>query len=291
MPDTQKVAVIGLGAMGSRMAQNIILAGHELVVYNRSDGPAEKLVRQGAIRANTPADAARQADIVICMVSNNEVSRSVWLAEKTGAVHGLNANTIAIASSTLTPEWSQELASFMAEKGVSFLEAPVVGTRPQAENGELVYLVGGEEKVLEKARPLLEILGSKVIHLGAVGTAMKMKLVINAMLGIQAAMLGEMIAVIGKSMEDPDKTIELLKALPVMSPLMTRLMGKMGPGDYSPNFPIEFVEKDLGYFVSALAGGQQNTSYVEATRKIYAEAMDAGYGNDDITGIIQLFSD
>jgi len=291
MPDTQKVAVIGLGAMGSRMAQNILNAGHTLVVYNRSGGPAEELVRQGAIRANTPADAARQADIVICIVSNNEVSRSVWLAEKTGAVHGLDADTVAIASSTLTPEWSQELASIMAEKGVPFLEAPVVGTRPQAENGELVYLVGGNEQVMEQARPVIEILGSKIIHLGDVGSAMKMKLVINAMLGIQAATLGEMIAVIRKSMADPDRIIEMLKALPVMSPLMTRLMGKMQPGDYSPNFPIELVEKDLGYFVSALAGGQQNSSYVEATRKIYAEAIDAGYGKDDITGIIQLFSD
>ena len=129
----------------------------------------------------------------------------------------------------------------------------------------------------------------KCSHLGKIGDAMRLKLVINAMLGIQAAALGEALQMIRDTMSNPEHVTGIFKALPVMSPLMTRLMGKMEPGDYAPNFPIELVEKDLGYFVRALNRENVDQSYVEATRTIYAKAIESGYGQDDITGIIQLF--
>ena len=288
MPN-KTVAIIGLGAMGSRMAKNFLSAGYPVVVYNRSVGRVEELERLGARRAMSPKEAALSADVLISIVTNDEASEAVWLSDDTGAIHGLSKEKVAITSSTLTPEWVDQLAAKMEEHQFPFLEAPVVGTRPQAEQGELVYLVGGEERTLEQVSEVLDVLGGKVVHLGATGTAMKMKLVINAMLGIQAAMLGEMVTVIRRHMEAPEKIIGFLKALPVMSPLMSRLMGKMEPGNYSPNFPIELVEKDLSYFVESLAGAQKGRSFVEATRKIYAEAKWEGYGEDDITGIIQLF--
>lgn len=283
------VAVIGLGAMGSRMAQNLLTAGYPVVVYNRSEGAAENLVNQGAAQVKSPFEAAQRADVIISIVTNDEASKSVWLSAETGAVHGMSKDNIAITSSTLTPGWTEQLAREITQKGVPFLEAPVVGTRPQAEKGELVYLVGGNAGTLEKAREVLNVLAGKIVHLGNVGVAMKMKLIINAILGIQAAALGEVVASIRNSMEDPEKMIGLLKALPVMSPLMSRLMDKMEPGNYSPNFPIDLVEKDLSYFVQSLASSRKERSFVEATRKIYAEAKWEGYGQDDITGIIQLF--
>ena len=291
MSDKKTVAVIGLGAMGSRMAINLIEAGYPVVVYNRSDAPVLMLVKKGAKRAESPADAAQKADVIISIVTDDEASKKVWLNEGTGAVHGLSSDKIAIASSTLTPEWAEQLGAAMAQRSIPFLEAPVVGTRPQAEQGELVYLVGGEAPTLDQARGILDVLGAKVVHLGEVGDAMRMKLVINAMLGIQAAALGEALQMIRGTMSNPEHVIGLFKALPVMSPLMTRLLGKMEPGDYSPNFPIELVEKDLRYFVRALRTEKAGSSYVEATRTIYEKAIEAGYGQDDITGIIQFFGD
>ena len=289
MSDKKKVGIIGLGAMGSRMAQNLITAGYPVVVYNRSLGPVVKLVEQGATHAGSPAEAAQQAEILVSMVTNDEASEAVWLAENHGAFYGLEKETIAISSSTLTPGWSKKLALKLKEKDVSFLEAPVVGTRPQATNGELVYLVAGEEYILKDVQDVFDVLGTKTVYMGGdVGSAMMMKLVINALLGIQAAALGEIVATIRRCMDKPDKAMDLLKGLPVMSPIMNRLMGKMEPGNYEPNFPIELVEKDLGYFVSAFSGG---ISYVEKTRQMYLSAIQEGYGQDDITGIIQLFEE
>ena len=289
MSDKRTIAVLGLGAMGSRMAENLITSGYPVVVYNRSEAPAVALQEKGAIGAASPAEAAGKADVIIAIVTNNEASEAIWLAEGSGAIHGMHSDKIAVTSSTLTPEWSETLGQEMSARGIPFLEAPVVGTRPQAEQGELVYLVGGQEEQLNTVRDVFDVLGSKVLHMGHVGDAMRMKLVINAMLGIQAAALGEALHLLRSSMANPQQAIELFKVLPVMSPLMTRLMVKMEPGNFNPNFPIELVEKDLGYFVRALGKEQGEPSFVEATREIYAKAADAGYGKDDITGIIQLF--
>ena len=289
MTDKKKVAILGLGAMGRRMAANLLNAGYPVYVYNRSEEPAIQLEKMGAVRVDTPSEAARQADVVLGMVSDNDASRAIWLGEEGGAIHGVDSNTIAVTSSTLTPSWSQELASTMLQHGVAFLEAPVVGTLPQADDGALVYLVGGVAETLEKVRDVFDVLGAKVIHLGPVGEAMKMKLIINAMLGIEAAMLGEMIARIRATMTNPEQKIEMLKALPVMSPLMTRLLGKMLPENYAPNFPIRLVEKDLKYFVEMAGNGAEQHSFVDATRGMYASAIAAGFGDDDITGIRQLF--
>lgn len=289
MSNKKTVAIIGLGAMGSRMAKNLLKAQYPVVVYNRSIEPVNELVELGATRVESPAEAASQAEVIISIVSNNEASKAVWLAENTGAIYGLTESSIAISSSTLTPDWVEELAGQVEEKGVSFLEAPVVGTRPQAEQGELVYLAGGDQAALEQVQDVFDVLGARTVHMGPIGAAMRMKLVINAMLGIQAAALGEMVASIRRSMEAPEKVIGLLKTLPVMSPLMSRLMGKIEPGDYAPNFPIELVEKDLRYFVEAFSREPAGVSYVESTRKMYEEAVRQGYGQDDITGIVQLF--
>ena len=288
MSDKKTVAFLGLGAMGSRMAQRLLYNNYSVIVYNRSEAPIIALEEEGAHRSKSPAEAAWRADMVIGMVSDDEASRAIWLGEE-GAMNGLQDHTVAISSSTLTPAWSEELARKMEEKEALFLEAPVVGTRPQAEQGELVYLVGGDTGVLDEARDVLDTLGSKILHLGKVGSAMRMKLAINAFLGIQAASLGEILTMIRHTMEDPEQKIEMLKALPVMSPLMARLLGKMVPGNYAPNFPIDLVEKDLRYFVSMLDEDKKERSFVEATRAIYAKASESGYGGSDITGIIQLF--
>src|ERR1700761_3541667 len=140
-----KIAVLGLGAMGSRMAANLLKAGHQVTVWNRTPDVAAALVAAGAKQVLTPREAAMGADFVIAMVRDDEASRTIWLAPETGALAGLAKDAIAIESSTLSPSWVRELGGVVAKKGVAFLEAPVAGSRPQAEAGQLVYLVGGNE--------------------------------------------------------------------------------------------------------------------------------------------------
>ena len=164
-----KVAFIGLGAMGSRMAANLLKAGHDLTVWNRAPAAADKLVSSGAKKAHTPREAAAGNDFVITMVSNDEASRQVWLDEETGALAGLKQGAIAIESSTLTPAWVRELAVAMTSAGIALLDAMVSGSTPQAESGDLVYLVGGEREALQRAEPVFKSLGSSIRYAGPSG--------------------------------------------------------------------------------------------------------------------------
>ena len=145
-----RIAVLGMGAMGSRIAQKLLKTNYQVIVYNRTADKAKLLVEQGAIYAAKPREAAEQADIVISMVTDDLASRAVWLDPETGAILGLSKNAIAIESSTLTVNWTRELAAAIAGHGAEFLDAPVVGSRPQADAGKLIYLVGGKAEILRK---------------------------------------------------------------------------------------------------------------------------------------------
>jgi 3-hydroxyisobutyrate dehydrogenase-like beta-hydroxyacid dehydrogenase len=139
-----KVTVLGLGAMGSRMAANLLKAGHAVTVWNRS--PAKTLVTAGAQLAASPKAAAQGADFVIAMVRDDDASRDLWLSPETGAFAGLSQGAVAIESSTLTANWARTLGEEAKQRGLTFLEAPVAGSRPQAEAAQLVYFVGGDSR-------------------------------------------------------------------------------------------------------------------------------------------------
>src|ERR1700722_20275891 len=164
-----RIAVLGLGAMGSRMAARLLGAGHQVSVYNRSAGPAHKLVAAGAVAGKTPRAAAEGAEIVIAMVRDNEASRAIWCDEQDGALRGLGAGAVAIESSTLTPTWVKELGAKLQQRGANFLDAPVVGSRPQADAGQLIHLVGGDADIFVRAKGVLSSLGSAAHHVGPVG--------------------------------------------------------------------------------------------------------------------------
>lgn len=134
-----KVGFLGLGAMGSRMAANLLKAGHTVTVWNRSPEAAEALVASGARRASSPKEAAEGGDFVFAMVRDDKASQNVWLDATNGALAGMRSGAVAIESSTLTPEWIRELSQHFRAKGISLLDAPVSGSRPQAETAQLVY--------------------------------------------------------------------------------------------------------------------------------------------------------
>ncbi|MEL6770579.1 MAG: NAD(P)-dependent oxidoreductase [Bacteroidota bacterium] len=283
-PDTARIAVLGLGAMGSRMAARLLNAGWNVTVWNRSAERAAPLEALGATVAATPREAAASADLVIGMVSDDVASRALWLADDTGAVHGLRAGTVAITSSTLTPAWTRELGEAVAARGAHFLDAPVVGTRPHAENGMLTFLVGGEAAALDGVRPVLDVLGGGVHHIGPVGAGMTMKLAVNMLFAAQVATLADTVRLFQTNDLAVDAALDTLGALPVTSPIMELMRPLMLRDAFPPNFPIALVEKDLRYFAEA-AGGTVPTT--EAIRAVYAAAIAQGFGEDDISGIGQ----
>jgi len=159
-----KISVLGLGAMGARMAAHLIKAGHDVTVWNRTADAAKPLVAAGATQAQTPKEAAAGAAFVVAMVRDDDASRRVWLDPDNGALAGMSAGAVAIESSTLTPGWIRELGHAIAERGVALLEAPVSGSRVQADAGQLVYFVGGDDTTLARAEPVLKAMGSAVHH-------------------------------------------------------------------------------------------------------------------------------
>lgn len=286
----KQIAVLGAGAMGSRIAQNLLKAEYSVVVYNRTADKVEPLVNQGAIYAATPVEAVQQADVVISMLTNDEVSRQVWLDPKTGALQGLRKAAIAIESSTLTVEWTQTLAAAIAAAGVDFLAAPMVGSRPQAEAGKLIYLAGGEAEVLAKAQPVLRSAGAAVVHhIGTVGQGMVMKLVVNALFGIQVAALAELIAMLDKYGIALDKSMEFLGELPVTSLAAKGAGSLMVASHHAPMFPIELVEKDFRYVIHTAQAADAAIPASTSIYGIYQDAIVKGYGEQNITGVVQLF--
>lgn len=286
-----RVALLGTGAMGSRLAQNLLHAEHELIVYNRTADRLKPLLEQGAIQAATPKAAAEQADVAICMVTDDESSRQIWLAPETGAIHGLSPDTIAIECSTLTVAWAQELAAAILKQGADFLDAPVVGSRPQADAGKLIALVGGDAATLDRVEAVLLSAGVGTIHpVGKTGQGMAMKLAVNALFGIQVAALAEIIGMLSQGGIPPEKAMTVLGELPILSPAAKLAGNLMISGNHAPLFPIELVEKDFRYAIETAQAGNAEMPVSQGTREVYRRAIAAGLGGDNITGIIQLLT-
>src|SRR5262249_1195838 len=170
----QTVALLGIGTMGSGMAKRLVEAGFPLTVWNRNLERAQALSAQEIAVAPTPADAAARADVVISMVADDEASRRVWMGES-GALSVARPDTVLIESSTVSPEHIESLAAAAAQRKCDLLDAPVTGTKSHAASGQLLFLVGGDRKVLDRVRPILAAMGRETIHIGPSGSGARMK--------------------------------------------------------------------------------------------------------------------
>lgn len=286
-----RIAFLGLGAMGARMATRLLAAGHQVTVWNRTAERAAPLVDQGAGLAATPREAAQGAEAVIAMVRDDAASRSVWCDPETGAAEGMAADALAIECSTLTVDWTRQLGAELSSRGLRVLDAPLAGSRPQAEGGQLIFFAGGASAALKEARPLLLAMGSAVHHAGeAVGSGMAVKLMVNALFGLQVAAVAELLA-LGEALGVPrQRGAEILGETPVLSPAAKGAAAAVVAGAFAPMFPIDLVEKDFGYVTATAAAAGAAVPLSEAARSVYAKAKAASYGGDNITGVAQLYS-
>ncbi|HVM83088.1 MAG TPA: NAD(P)-dependent oxidoreductase, partial [Candidatus Binatia bacterium] len=182
-----RIAFLGLGAMGSRMAAQLLSADHALVVWNRSPEKTDALRAAGAEGAASPRAAAEGADFVLAMVRDDQASREIWLDRETGALASIRRDAVAIECSTLGLQWVAELSVRCKAGGVAFLDAPLAGSRPQAEQRQLIFFVGGDPEVFARAEPILKAMGAAIHHAGLNGAGALTKLVANALFGIQVA--------------------------------------------------------------------------------------------------------
>lgn len=284
-----KIACLGLGAMGSRIALNLIDTGFDVTVWNRDAAKAAKLAEKGAKIAATPRAAVAAADIAVAMVRDDAAARAVWLDPKSGALSAMRPGTIAIESSTLSMAFTRELAQVVAARQLGFLDAPVAGSRPQAEAKQLIYLVGGDDATLARAQPAFNASSAAVHHAGPSGAGMAMKLAVNALFGIQVAAIAELLGLLAKLGVNGAKAADILGATPVASPSAKGAMASMVSGAYAPLFPVELVAKDLGYALAAASDQNAQSPVSHATARVFATAVTKGIGAEHLTAVRKMY--
>jgi 3-hydroxyisobutyrate dehydrogenase len=289
MKDMSKpsVAILGLGIMGSGMAARLLSRNFPLTVYNRNPEKSASFASGGAEVAKTPREAAARSQIIISMVSNDAASRNIWLGED-GALEGATANSILIESSTLSTAWIHELATKAAAHGCRFLDAPVTGTKPHAASGELLFLVGGASEVVEAVQPIFSVLGRETIHLGPLGSGALMKLVNNFMCGVQAASLAEALSLIDAGGLDRSTALSILAAGAPGSGIVKRVADRVATNDYTPNFPLRWMAKDLSYAVGEASGQKIPLQTASAALSVFERAVDDGHGEEDFSAVTKL---
>lgn len=281
-----RVAILGLGIMGSGMAGRALSADFLLTVYNRNREKTVPFEKAGAFVAASPREAASRADIVISIVADDVASRGVWFGEN-GALAGAVRNSVLIESSTLTVEWVKELAAAAAQRGCELLDAPVTGTKPHAAAGELLFLVGGSASALAAARPVLSVMSREIVHLGPTGSGAYLKLINNYVCGVQAASMAEAIAFIGRSGLNREKAVSVLMAGAPGSPLLKTISARAAAGDSTTNFELRLMAKDLRYAVEEAARSGIKLQTAIAAHEIFKHAIAGGLGDKDFSAILE----
>lgn len=280
------MAILGLGTMGAGMARRLAAANFPLTVYNRNSEKSAPFSKMGATVAKTPREAASQVEVVLSMVSDDDSSRKVWLGAE-GALAGASRGAVLIESSTLTVSWVREVAAEAQERGCEFLDAPVTGTRPHAESGELLFLVGGPASGLEKARPVFAVLGRDVVHLGPTGSGAYMKLINNFVCGVQAASFAEALSLIAGAGLDSNKAMSILMSGAPGSPLVKRLWDSVNTKDLVPNFSLGLMAKDLRYAHDEAARHGIELRTATSALAIFQQAIAKGHGDEDFSAVLK----
>ena len=281
----QRVALLGLGTMGAGMAANWLAKGFGLTVWNRTRARTQALADKGARVATTPREAAEGADCVFAMVADDAASRAVWLGDD-GALAGAKTGAVVVESSTLTPDWVRELAGRARAKGCAFLDAPVGGSRQAAASGELRLFVGGDAATLDKARPALIAIGSKIDLLGPAGAGATWKLINNQLVAAQVAALGEALDVARKAGFRPVQISSLILNGAASSPIVKMKLPSMLSGDYDePDFALSLMLKDARYAAALAQSLGAPADLVSSAVKAFARAEAKGLGAKDIAAV------
>ena len=287
MERPDKVAFLGLGIMGSRMAANLCRAGFEVHAWNRTRARAEELAADhGAVVADTPAQAAAAAGIAITMVVDSPEVEEVLFGSD-GAAEGLRDGGVAIDMSTIAPSASRAIADRLRDQGTSFLDAPVTGSKPKAEDGTLTIMVGGDAAEFERAKPLFEAMGKLVLHVGPQGHGSMVKLINNTVAAVNTAAVAEGIAAGRRADLDLDKLIEVIAAGSGASAMLDLKAQPIIQRDYEPLFKLGHMLKDVRHCLAEAENLGVPMRVAAATETLYAEADDAGHYDDDFAAVAE----
>jgi 3-hydroxyisobutyrate dehydrogenase-like beta-hydroxyacid dehydrogenase len=283
------VGLIGLGLMGKPMGRNLLNAGFPLVVWNRTAARAEDLVGEGAKLAANPRETAAAADVLITIVSDPPALEEVLWGQQ-GAMEGLRRGSIYMDSSTISPELARRVAATCGERGVDFLDAPVTGGDWGAKKGELVFMIGGKAEVLERAKPVLEVLGKKFFLLGPNGAGQTVKLAMNLILALEVEALAEALALATSAGVPGEKLVEVMQSsmaragvLDVKAPLMLK-------NEYAASFPLRLMHKDMRLALELARQQGVNLPAASAAYATYSAVKDASKDDPDYSAVARFWS-
>jgi len=284
MERSERVAFLGLGIMGEPMAANLRAAGFEVIVWNRTRSKAEAF---GGEVADSPAEAAAAADVVISMVPDVPEVEEVLLGEQ-GAAKGLAEGGLCIDMSTIAPSATRSIAERLAAGGIDLLDAPVTGSRPKAEDGTLTIMVGGSEQSFERARPLFDAMGGLIVHVGPSGHGQMTKLINNTLAAINAAAIAEGLVLGRAARLDLDKALSVIAAGAGASTMLALKAGPMVEHDFEPLFKLEHMLKDVRHCLAEARALGVSLPLAETAERLYAQAAERGLGGRDFAAVVEV---
>ena len=285
---TERVAFCGLGIMGGPMAANLARAGFELSVYTRTREKAGRFAAEhrDVTAAGSPREAVERASIVITMVPDAPEVEEVLLGED-GAVHGLAEGALAIDMSTIAPTAAREIGERLGDDGVAFLEAPVSGSRPKAEDGTLTIMVGGERSDFERAGPVFDSMGERIVYVGPRGHAQLAKLLTNTMGAVHAAALAESVLAVERAGIDPDAFLEVAAGSAGNSTVLGLKGRPMFERDFTPLFKLEHMLKDVRHCLDEARALGVELRLGSLVEPLYTRAGEQGHGEEDFAAVIR----
>ena len=277
-----RVAFLGLGIMGRPMASNLVKAGHEVTVWNRTPKDVE-----GARTAASPAEAASEAEVVWTCVSDTHAVESVLLGSH-GVMESLSEGQVFVDSSTISPSATVKFAERVRGKGAQYVDAPVTGSKVGAENGTLIFIVGGEESAIEKLKPLFAATGKKFFRMGETGKGQAAKLVMNLQIAMIYEGFAEALTLATKLGVDAETLIPLIEASMVRSGVVEYKAPFVLKRDFSPNFPLRLMRKDIMLAREAAREARVKLPGLEMVEEIYDMATEDGHENLDYAATLTL---
>jgi 3-hydroxyisobutyrate dehydrogenase len=283
-----KLAFIGLGVMGGPMAGHLLSAGNSVVVWNRTSAKASALAGAGAKVAESPADAARGAEGVFVCVGDTPDVMDVLFGDD-GVAHGLEPGALVVDCSTISPDAEIKAAGRLAAHRVRYLDAPVTGGQKGAAEGTLTFMIGGEARDIERARPWFMAMGKKIIHAGPLGCGQKLKIVNQVVCAIHLLALGEGFAAARTLGLDIRQAQELLISGAARSWTLEIYGEKVLNDDYTPGFSLKWQTKDIRIAMEALGSAGLDLPGLKAAYRQLNEAMARGYGDDGAHSVAKLY--
>ena len=278
-----RVAFVGLGIMGRPMASNLVKAGHEVSVWNRSAGKEV----EGARVASSPADAAQGAEVVWICVSDTAAVEQVLFGTN-GIEQSLTEGMIIADSSTISPAATRRFAERVAKKGVQYVDSPVTGSKVGAEAGTLLFILGGSEEAIEKLKPLYAAMGKKIFRMGETGKGQSAKIAMNLQIAMIYEGFAEGLTLAAKLGVDPGTLIPLINASMIKSGVVEYKAPFVLNRDFTPNFPLKLMRKDLQLALEAAKEARVKIPGGETVEEIYDMAVEDGHADLDFAATLML---